>query len=268
LAGKVFFPVGNELLERRIFVSGHSKWSTIKRKKGAVDAKRGRIFTKLIKEITVAARMGGGDPEGNPRLRTAIAAAKTENMPKDNIDRAIKKGTGELEGAVYEEITYEGYGPAGVAVLVDCLTDNKNRTVADIRHFFSKNGGNLGEFGCVSWMFDKKGLVQIDKSSISEEKLMDLALEAGAEDVVEEDAEYQVLTAPEDFDAVRELLSEKGVPFLEASIAMIPQSVVEISDPKSARQILKLLESIEDHEDVQNVYANFDIPDEIMEEVS
>jgi YebC/PmpR family DNA-binding regulatory protein len=167
-------------------VSGHSKWSTIKRKKGAIDAKRGKIFTRLIKEITVAARMGGGDPDANPRLRSAIASAKTENMPKDNIERAIQKGTGELEGAVYEEITYEGYGPGGVAILVDCMTDNKNRTVADIRHYFSKSGGNLGESGCVSWMFDKKGTILIDKESIDEEDLMDKALEAGAEDVVEE----------------------------------------------------------------------------------
>jgi len=249
-------------------VSGHSKWSTIKRKKGAVDARRGKIFTKLIKEITVAARLGGGDPEANPRLRTAVAAAKTENMPKDNIERAIKKGTGELEGAVYEEISYEGYGPAGVAVLVDCMTDNKNRTVADIRHFFSKSGGNLGEFGCVSWMFDKRGLILVDRATISEEELMDLALEAGAEDVVEEETEYQVLTAPEDFDAVREALAENGVAFLEASISMIPKNTVDILDVKSAKQILKLLENLEDHDDVQNVYANFDIPDEIMEEAS
>jgi len=184
-------------------VSGHSKWSTIKRKKGALDAKRGKIFTKLIKEITVAARMGGGDPEGNPRLRSAVGTAKSENMPKDNIERAIKKGTGELEGAVYDEISYEGYGPGGVAVLVDCMTDNKNRSVADIRHAFSKSGGNLGETGCVSWMFEKKGSILIDKDTIGEEELMDKALEAGAEDVVEEDNVYQVVTTPDDFEAVR-----------------------------------------------------------------
>jgi len=249
-------------------VSGHSKWSTIKRKKGAVDAKRGRIFTRLIKEITVAARMGGGDPDGNPRLRAAIASAKTENMPKDNIERAIKKGTGELEGAVYEEITYEGYGPGGVAILVDCMTDNKNRTVADIRHFFSKNGGNLGESGCVSWMFDKKGTIVIDKEAIDEEELMDKALEAGAEDVVEEDNVFQVETSPDDFEAVREALEADGLEFIEASVAMVPQNTVDITDEKTARQILKLLESLEDHDDVQNVYANFDIPDDIMEAVS
>ncbi len=249
-------------------MSGHSKWSTIKRKKGAVDAKRGRIFTRLIKEISVAARMGGGDPDANPRLRSAIASAKAENMPKDNIERAIKKGTGELEGAVYEEITYEGYGPGGVAVLVECLTDNKNRSVADVRHFFSKSGGNLGEIGCVSWMFSKKGTILVDKESISEEELLDKALEGGAEDVVEEDTVYQVLTAPEDFETVRESLESCGVEFIEAAVAMVPQTIVEITDEKTAKQVLKLLENLEDNDDVQNVYANFDIPDEIMETVS
>jgi len=249
-------------------VSGHSKWSTIKRKKGAIDAKRGKIFTRLIKEITVAARMGGGDPDANPRLRSAIATAKTENMPKDNIDRAIKKGTGELEGAVYEEITYEGYGPGGVAVLVDCMTDNKNRTVADIRHAFSKSGGNLGEFGCVSWMFDKKGSILVDKDIIDEEELMDKALEAGAEDVVEEDNVYQVITAPDDFEAVREALEADGIKFIEASVSMIPQNVVEVTEEKSAKQVLRLLESLEEHDDVQSVSANFDIADELMEAVS
>ena len=249
-------------------MSGHSKWSTIKRKKGALDAKRGKIFTRLIKEITVAARMGGGDSEGNPRLRSAVASAKSENMPKDNIERAIKKGTGELEGAVYEEISYEGYGPGGVAILVDCMTDNKNRTVADIRHYFSKSGGNLGESGCVSWMFEKKGSIMIDKDTIGEEELMDKALEAGAEDVVEEDNVYQVVTAPDDFGTVRETLETEGVKFIEASVSMIPQNVVEITEAKPARQILKLLENLEDHDDVQDVFANFDIPDEIMEEVS
>jgi len=249
-------------------VSGHSKWSTIKRKKGAVDAKRGKIFTRLIKEITVAARMGGGDPDGNPRLRSAIASAKTENMPKDNIERAIKKGTGELEGAVYEEITYEGYGPGGVAILVDCMTDNKNRTVADIRHYFSKSGGNLGESGCVSWMFDRKGTIWVDKETIDEEELMDKALEAGATDVFEEDNVFQVETEPDDFQTVRENLEAGGVQFLEASVAMVPKNTVDITDEKTARQILKLLENLEDHEDVQNVYANFDIPDEIMESIS
>ena len=246
-------------------MSGHSKWSTIKRKKGAADAKRGKIFTRLIKEITVAARMGGGDPAGNARLRSAIATAKSENMPKDNIDRGIKKGTGELEGTVYDEITYEGYGPSGVAVLVNCMTDNKNRTVAEVRHCFSKSGGNLGESGCVSFLFDKKGLILVDKSTISEEKLMDLALEAGAEDVIEEENEFQVLSASEDFDTVREYLDGQGVKFLEASVSMLPQTTVDITDEKTARRVLTMMETLEDNDDVQNVYANFDIPDELME---
>jgi YebC/PmpR family DNA-binding regulatory protein len=249
-------------------MSGHSKWSTIKRKKGAIAAKRGQIFTRLIKEITVAARSGGGDPEGNSRLRAAINTAKTENMPKENIARAIKKGTGEIAGEVYEEILYEGYGPGGVAVLVDCMTDNRNRTVADIRHYFAKSGGNLGEFGCVSWMFEKKGLIQVDKSLITEEKLMDMALEAGAEDVVEEETEYQVLTAPEDFDTVRTALEEAGLTFLEATITRIPKNTVEVTDEKNARSLMKLLENLEDHDDVQNVNANFDIDDELMEQIS
>ncbi len=249
-------------------MSGHSKWSTIKRKKGANDAKRGKIFTRLIKEITVAARMGGGEPEGNPRLRSAIATAKTENMPKDNIDRAIKKGTGEIEGAIYEEITYEGYGPSGIAVLVDCMTDNKNRSVADIRHAFAKSGGNLGESGCVSWMFDKKGSLLVDKSTISEDELLDLALEAGAEDVVEEDTVFQVLADPADFDEVRDALEKGGVSFLEASVAMIPKNTIDVVEEKAAKQILRLMETLEDHDDVQHVHANFDIPDELMEALS
>ena len=246
-------------------MSGHSKWSTIKRKKGATDAKRGRIFTRLIKEITVAARMGGGDPEGNPRLRSAIGTAKAENMPKNNIERAIKKGTGELEGAVYEEITYEGYGPGGVAVMVECMTDNKNRSVADIRHAFSKSGGNLGESGCVAWMFDKKGSILIDKSAIDEEELMDKALESGAEDVLEEENVFQVITTPDDFEAVREALQADGLGFIEAEVSLIPQNTVDITEEKPAKQLLRLLESLEDHDDVQSVSANFDIPDEIMD---
>ncbi len=212
--------------------------------------------------------MGGGDQDGNPRLRSAIAAAKTENMPKDNIERAIKKGTGELEGEVFEEITYEGYGPGGVAVLVECMTDNKNRTVADVRHYFSKSGGNLGESGCVSWMFDRKGSIVVDKTTISEDELMDHALEAGADDVVEEENEFQVVTDPDDFENVREALAAKNIVFLEASVSMIPKNVVDVTDEKVARQILKLLENLEDCDDVQNVYANFDIPDELMESLS
>jgi YebC/PmpR family DNA-binding regulatory protein len=249
-------------------MSGHSKWSTIKRKKGAIDAKRGKVFTRLIKEITVAARQGGGDPEGNPRLRSAIGTAKAENMPKDNIARAIKKGTGEIAGEVYDEIMYEGYGPGGIAILVECLTDNRNRTVADVRHYFAKSNGNLGESGCVAYMFDKKGLILVDKSGIEEEALMDTALEAGAEDVVEEESEYQILTAPEDFEDVRSALEESGVTFLDASISMIPQNTVEVVDEKIARSLMKLMESLEDHDDVQNVYANFDMDDDLMEQLS
>ena len=249
-------------------MSGHSKWANIKHRKGAADAKRGKIFTKLIKEITVAARMGGGDPAANPRLRSAIATAKSVNMPKDNVERGIKKGTGELEGVNYEEILYEGYGPGGVAVLIECMTDNRNRTVAEIRSFFSKAGGNMGESGCVAWMFDKKGSILIDKENVEEEKLMDLAIEAGAEDVVDDGDVFQVLTAPEDFDAVREALEGGGVAFIEAGVSMIPKNEIEVADPKTAGSLMRLLENFEDYEDVQNVHANFDISDEIMEAIS
>jgi YebC/PmpR family DNA-binding regulatory protein len=246
-------------------VSGHSKWSTIKRKKGANDAKRGKIFTKLIKEITIAAKMGGGDPEGNPRLRSAVTAAKSENMPKDNIDRAIKKGTGDLDGAVYEEILYEGYGPGGIAVLVETMTDNKNRTVADIRHYFAKSGGNLGESGCVGWMFDKKGTISVDKEGVTEEELMDLALEAGAEDVVEEEDSFQIITAPEAFNDVVEQLEKANVKFSEATMSMIAQNTIDVTEEKTARSLLRLLDNLEDHDDVQKVHANFDIADELMD---
>lgn len=245
-------------------MSGHSKWSSIKHKKGAADAKRGKIFTKLIKEITVAARMGGGDPDGNPRLRAAIAAAKAENMPKENIERGIKKGTGELEGQSYEETSYEGYGPGGVAVLVDCLTDNKNRTVAEVKHLFDRNGGSLGEPGCVSWIFEKKGLIVLDKDQVEEEKLFDLALEAGAEDVREEDSEFEVLTDPSDFEAVKKAIDDAGLPFTLAEISMIPKNTVKL-EGKKAQQMMSLMEGLEDHDDVSNVYANFDISDDILE---
>ena len=245
-------------------MSGHSKWSTIKRKKGAADAKRGKIFTKILKEITQAAR-SGGDPEGNPRLRTAVLAAKSENIPKDNIERAIKKGTGELGGAsAIEEITYEGYGPGGVAVLVEVMTDNKKRTVADIRHIFSKFGGNLAESGSVSWIFKKKGSILIDKKGADEDKLMETALEAGAEDVQEEDHEYEVITEPSAFEAVRQALEGAGYKLVNAQISMIPQNTIKLGESK-AEQMLKLMEWMEDNEDVQNVFANFDIPDEVME---
>jgi YebC/PmpR family DNA-binding regulatory protein len=249
-------------------MSGHSKWANIKHRKGAVDAKRGKMFTKLIKEITMSARMGSGDPDSNPRLRSAVAAAKNVNMPKDNIERAIKKGTGELEGANYDEIIYEGYGPGGVAVLVECMTDNRNRTVGEVRYFFSKSGGNLGESGCVSWMFDRKGLLLIDKAAIDEDRLMELAIDAGADDVVEEDNLFQVLTDPDSFPAVQEALAGKGLHFIEASISMVPKNVIEVTEEKTAKSLMKLLENLEDNDDVQKVHSNFDIPEEILEAVS
>jgi len=249
-------------------MSGHSKWSTIKHKKGAADAKRGKIFTKLIKEITVAARMGGGDPQANPRLRSAIAEAKAENMPKDNIERAIKKGTGELEGAAYEETNYEGYGPGGVAVLVNVLTDNRNRAASEVRYIFSKNGGSLGEAGCVAWMFDKKGLVVFNKGDLSEEEIMEVALEAGAEDVRDQGDQYEVITSLEDFEAVKTAFDEHSMAYELAEVTMLPQSTVDVTEEKQAQQVLKLMDSLEDCDDVQNAYANFDIPDELLGSMS
>jgi YebC/PmpR family DNA-binding regulatory protein len=249
-------------------MSGHSKWSTIKRKKGAIDSKRGKIFTKLIKEITLAARLGGGDLEGNSRLRQAIMAAKEENMPKDNIDRAVKKGTGDQAGAAaYEETTYEGYGPAGVAVIVDVMTDNKNRTVAEIRHILSKHGGNLGENGCVAWMFDKKGSIVFDKKAVPEDELMELALDAGAEDVRDQESEWEVITDPANFEAVKKAIDQKGWKYLEARVGKIPQNTIKLEAGK-AEQMLKLMEKLEDNDYVQNVYANFDIPDDVLEKLS
>lgn len=249
-------------------MSGHSKWSTIKRKKGAIDAKRGKTFTKIIKEITLAAKLGGGDVEGNSRLRQAIMAAKEENMPKDNIERAIKKGLGGGEGAAnYEEITYEGYGPGGVAVLVQIMTDNKNRTVAEIRHIFSKHGGNLGENGCVGWIFSKKGSIVIDKVIIDEDALMELALDAGAEDVISDGTEFEVITDPSSFENVKKAIDAKGIKHMEARIGMIPSNTVKL-DAQKAEQMLKLMEKLEDNDDVQNVYANFDIDDDVMEKLS
>ena len=245
-------------------MSGHSKWSTIKRKKGAADAKRGKVFSKLIKEITVSARMGGGDQSGNPRLRAAILAAKAENMPKDNIDRAIKKGTGGLEGAAYEETAYEGYGPGGVAILVQVLTDNKNRTVSDVRHIFTKNGGNMGEAGSVAWLFDKKGFVVFDKGKVDEEALMEWALEAGVDDIREQENEWEVITSPEIFEQVRTALEEKQWIPQVAEVTMLPKNTITL-EAKQAEQMLRMMEALEDHEDVQNVYANFDIPDQVME---
>jgi YebC/PmpR family DNA-binding regulatory protein len=249
-------------------MSGHSKWSTIKRKKGAIDSKRGKIFTKLIKEITLAARLGGGDIEGNARLRSAVLAAKEENMPKDNIDRAIKKGTGELAGgAAYEEVMYEGYGPSGVAVIVEVMTDNKNRTVAEIRHIFSKHGGNLGENGCVAWIFNKKGSIVFDKKMVDEDALMEIALEAGADDVRDQESEWEVITDPLAFEAVKKTIDQKGLKYLDSRVGLIPQNTVKLEGGK-AEQMMKLMERLEDNDDVQNVYANFDISDEVMEKLS
>lgn len=248
-------------------MSGHSKWSSIKHKKGATDAKRGKIFSRLIKEVTVAARLGGGDPNGNPRLRTAIQIAKAENMPKDNIERAIKKAIGELEGISYEEVNYEGYGPGGVAMLIDCLTDNKNRTVADIKHLLDRHGGNLGEPGCVAWMFEQKGLIVLDKDKVDEETLIDVALEAGAADVKDSETEFEVVMEPADFEAVKKALDDAGLIYTLAETSMIPQNTIKL-DGKRANQMLNLIDALEDHEDINHVYANFDIPDEVLEAMS
>jgi YebC/PmpR family DNA-binding regulatory protein len=246
-------------------MSGHSKWATIRHKKGAADAKRGKAFTKLIKELMVSARMGGGNPEGNPRLRAAVLAARAENMPKENIDRAIKKGTGELEGVNYEEMMYEGYGPGGVAILVDIMTDNRNRAASEVRHIFSRNSGNLGEAGCVAWMFNKKGSIVFDKKAIAEEELIELALEAGAEDVKDQEDQFEIITSPEDFANVKAAFDEKGLNSELAEITMSPQTTVRIEDSKTAQQLLRLMDALEDADDVQHVYANFDIPDQIIE---
>ena len=246
-------------------MSGHSKWSTIKRKKGTEDAKRGKIFGKLVKEIAVAARLGGGDPEGNPRLRAAIAAAKQENMPKDNIQRAIAKGAGESGGSNLEEVIYEGYGPEGVAIMVDSLTDNKNRTVSDLRHLFTKYGGSMGEPGCVSWMFDKKGVIVFDQAAVKEDELLEAALESGAEDLQTSESQIEVLTDPAAFIEVKEALEAQGFEPILAELQLRPKTTVAISEETRAQTILKLVESIEDHDDVNNVFANFDIPDKILE---
>lgn len=246
-------------------MSGHSKWSSIKHKKAAVDAKKGKLFTKLIKEITVAARMGGGDLNANPRLRTAVLTARQNSMPNDNIDRAIKKGTGELEGVAYEEVSYEGYGPGGAAFLVQALTDNKNRTVSDIRRMFTKHGGSLGETGCVAWMFENKGILSVPKDGIEEDLLIALALESGAEDVREEDDFFEIITAPENFGTVRETLEEKKVPVGTAEVTMIPKNTVTLQG-RDAEQTLSLTEDLEDNDDVQSVAANFDVPPEMLEQ--
>ncbi|HEY7716414.1 MAG TPA: YebC/PmpR family DNA-binding transcriptional regulator [Candidatus Binatia bacterium] len=248
-------------------MSGHSKWSTIKHKKAAKDAKRGKIFTKLIKEITVAARMGGGDINANPRLRTAVLAARNNSMPSDNIDRAIKKGTGELEGVSYEEVQYEGYGPGGAAIIAQVLTDNKNRTVSEIRRLFTKHGGNLAETGSVSWIFDNKGLITIEKSKVDEERLMGIVLDAGADDVREDDEVFEVVSSPDAFSAVKDRLDQEKIPVASAQVTLVPKSTVDV-DAKHVEQILKLTEELEDHDDVQSVSANFTIPTELMEKAS
>ncbi len=248
-------------------MSGHSKWASIRHKKGAVDAKRGKVFSKLIKEVTVAARMGGGDPDGNPRLRAAIQAAKAQNMPKDNIARAIKKGTGELGGTSYEEYNYEAYGPGGVAMMMNCLTDNRNRTVADIKHVFERHGGNLGEPGCVSWMFVKKGLIVFEKKSVEEERLLGLALESGAEDIKESETQFEVITNPADLESVKKAFDAAGLLYVLSEMSMIPQNTVKL-EGRDAERMLNLMEALEENDDINHVYANFDIPDEVMEALS
>lgn len=249
-------------------MSGHSKWAQIKHKKAHTDAKRGKAFTQIVKEISVAARLGGGDPDGNPRLRVAIEKAKEVNMPHDNIKRAIMKGTGELPGTSYEEFTYEGYGPGGVAVLIEVLTDNKNRTVSEIRHIMSKHGGSLGEAGCVAWMFEKRGYLLVEKSKADEDTLMTIALDAGALDMRNDPREdnYEIISEPEDLNTVKHAIEHANIPVVLAEITMLPKSYVPL-DEKAAGQMMRLSELLEDNEDVQNVYANFDIPDEVMAKV-
>ncbi|MEW6162255.1 MAG: YebC/PmpR family DNA-binding transcriptional regulator [Nitrospirota bacterium] len=249
-------------------MSGHSKWAQVKHKKAFVDARKGKIFSKIVKEIAVAARLGGGDPDGNPRLRAAIEKAKEVNMPHENIKRAIMKGTGELPGVAYEESVYEGYGPGGAAILLEVLTDNRNRAVSEIRHIMTKNAGNLGEAGCVVWMFEKKGYILVEKTKIDEDSLITVALEAGAEDMKNDPKEenYEIITAPEDMNKVKASLEAEGIPVSLAEITMLPKSYVGL-DGRSAEQMIRLVEALEEHDDVQNVYTNFDIPDEVMAKV-
>ncbi|BCB95815.1 putative transcriptional regulatory protein [Dissulfurispira thermophila] len=246
-------------------MAGHSKWAQIKHKKAHTDAKKGKIFTKIVKEISVAARLGGGDPENNPRLRSAIEKAKEVNMPSDNIKRAIMKGTGELPGTTYEEIIYEGYGPGGVAILIETLTDNKNRTVSEIRHILSKNGGNLGETGCVSWIFEKKGYILVEKTKVDEDTLMSIVLDAGADDMKNDPNEdnYEIITSPENLNKVKEAIERQNIPISLSEITMLPKSYVTI-EGSTADQMVRLVDALEDNDDVQNVYANFDIPEEAM----
>jgi YebC/PmpR family DNA-binding regulatory protein len=248
-------------------MSGHSKWATIKRKKAAVDAKRGKTFTKYIKEITIAARMGGGDLEANPRLRTAVAGAKSVNMPADNIDRAIKKGTGELPGVSYEEATYEGYGPGGIAILVDCLTDNRNRTTGEVRHILTKHGGRMAEAGAVQWMFHSLGSITVPKRAVDEDTLLGLALDAGADDVSLDDPEvFEVTTTPHQFEAVKKAIEAKGIPVASAEIGKVAQSTITLAE-KDAEQALRLMEALEEHDDVQRVSSNLDVTDETLAKI-
>jgi YebC/PmpR family DNA-binding regulatory protein len=244
-------------------MSGHSKWHSIKHKKGATDAKRGKLFTKFIKEITVAARTGGGDPDANARLRKAILDAKAGNMPNDTIDRAVRRGTGAEEGVSYEEITYEGYGPGGVALLIESVTDNRNRTVAEIRHMFSKNGGNLAAAGAVAWMFEKKGYIVVEKAAKPEEELFDIVIEAGADDLRDDQDNFEIITSPDNFENVQAAVKSAGIEPQVAEISMVPQNYIKLAG-NDARQMLKLMETIEDHDDVQKVYANFDIDEADM----
>jgi YebC/PmpR family DNA-binding regulatory protein len=248
-------------------MSGHSKWATIKHKKGALDAKRGKIFTRLIKEITIAARQGGGDADGNPRLRTAVAAAKAENMPADNIKRAIQRGTGELEGTTYEEISFEGYGPGGVAIIVECLTDNRNRAVSEIRHAFSKNGGNLGEPNSVRFMFSKKGIIAVPKAAATEDQLMNIVLEAGGEDLNDEGENWEIVTEPQAFEAVAQAVKGAGIETVMSEVTMIASTYTKL-EGAAAGQMLRLLDVLEDNDDTQNVYSNFDMDAQQMEEVA
>lgn len=243
-------------------MAGHSKWANIKHRKGTQDAKRGKIFTKLIKEIITAARIGGGDIDANPRLRSAVSAAKAENMPKDNWERAIKKGTGELEGVNYEEATYEGYGPGGAAIYVDALTDNKNRAVSEIRHALTKHGGNMGENGCVAYMFDQKGYLVVEKSAADEDTLMEVALDAGAEDVREDGSNFEVITAAEDFEAVKTAVDGADIATIAAEVTMLPQTMTPV-DGETAQKLIRLIDALEDCDDVQKVYTNADIPDNV-----
>ncbi|MDO8749354.1 MAG: YebC/PmpR family DNA-binding transcriptional regulator [Candidatus Omnitrophota bacterium] len=249
-------------------MSGHSKWATIKHKKGAADARKGAVYTKIIKEITMAARNGGGNPDTNSALRTSMAKAKEANMPSDNVKNAIKRGTGELPGIVYETINYEAYGPAGVAIMVEALTDNKNRTTAELRNLLSKKGGNMAGAGSVAWMFNKKGYIVVDKNTVKEDVLMDVALEAGAEDIKAGESSFEVISSAQNFEKVKSALVEKGIQYQSAEVTMLPTSTVKVAAGPDAKQLLSLIETLEDHDDVQDVYANFDIPDEVIEQLA